>query len=147
VSGNGAVEERQAIRELVEAYNDAVMRFDGTAWSRTWAEESSWSLPGRELERGRIAILKAWNEIMTAFEFVGFFASPGPIIIEGNKARGRWWQLEILIRKDRSRVTVIGSYADEYVRIDGQWLFASRTYRIFDMRAEAAPPAMENSSR
>ncbi len=32
----GPMEDRLAIRELVDSYNDAVMRFDADAWSANW---------------------------------------------------------------------------------------------------------------
>ena len=43
---SGPVEDRLAIRELVESYNDAVMRFDGDAWAENWRDDATWSLPG-----------------------------------------------------------------------------------------------------
>ena len=42
----GPLEDRLAIRELIESYNDAVMRFDGDAWRSNWLEDAIWSLPG-----------------------------------------------------------------------------------------------------
>ncbi|MDA1207809.1 MAG: nuclear transport factor 2 family protein, partial [Proteobacteria bacterium] len=46
MSSSGPIEDRLSIRELVDSYNDAVMRFDGDAWSANWAEDAVWNLPG-----------------------------------------------------------------------------------------------------
>ncbi len=41
----GPAEDRLAIRELLEAYADAVNRCDAVGWGATWAEDAEWSLP------------------------------------------------------------------------------------------------------
>ena len=74
---SGPVEDRLAIRELVESYNDAVMRFDGEAWASNWRDDASWTLPGAGEIRGRDTFFPVWQQAMSAFSFVGFFASAG----------------------------------------------------------------------
>ncbi len=123
--------DKLAIRELVEKYNDAVMRHDGVAWSSTWAKDATWVLPGTgDGVKGRATILGAWEAAMSQFEFVGFFASAGPISVEGDAASATWWQQEILATKDAPTRHIIGRYSDSYVREDGQWLFAKRVYEV-----------------
>jgi ketosteroid isomerase-like protein len=126
----GPVEDRLAIRELVESYNDAVMRFDAQAWGANWAEDGAWSLPGMPPVTGRGAIVALWQQAMAAFSFVGFFASAGPILVDGEHARGTWYQQEFLHGKDGSKRTVTGRYEDEYLKRQGRWYFARRTYTI-----------------
>jgi hypothetical protein len=48
MSNTGSVEDRLAIRELLEAYADAVCCVDADAWGATWAEDSVWELPDRQ---------------------------------------------------------------------------------------------------
>jgi uncharacterized protein (TIGR02246 family) len=127
---SGSVEDRLAIRELVESYNDAVMRVDVDAWGANWADDATWSLPGLGAVTGRAAIVAAWTRAMSAFEFVGFFASAGPITVNGDRARGMWYQQEFLRGKDGSRRNVTGRYTDEYVKREGRWLFQTRTYEV-----------------
>ena len=43
---SGPIEDRLAIRELVDSYNDAVMRTDGEAWAENWRDDATWELPG-----------------------------------------------------------------------------------------------------
>ena len=127
--------ERAAIRELVDTYNDAVMRLDADAWAGTWAEDGVWVLPGTDGLAGRDTIVATWKMAMAQFEFVGFFASPGPIEVNGDTATGTWYQQELLDQKDGTTRHVIGRYSDQYVKLEGRWLFSKRVYEILRDRA------------
>ena len=128
---NEAALDRLAIRELVEKYNDAVMRHDGDAWSSTWAEDATWVLPGSgDGISGRVTILSTWQAAMAQFEFVGFFTSAGPIVVDGDAASGTWYQQEVLVTKGVPTRHIIGRYDDTYIRAGDGWLFAKRVYEI-----------------
>jgi uncharacterized protein (TIGR02246 family) len=129
------MEDRLAIRELIESYNDAVMRFDAEAWASNWTDDASWTLPGREPLSGRDEVVAGWKQAMQAFSFVGFFASAGPIIVDGDTARGTWYQQELLHQKDGVARTITGRYTDEYAKLGGRWYFRKRLYEI--LHAEA----------
>lgn len=129
---SGPVEDRLAIRELVESYNDAVMRHDGDAWGANWAEDGSWTLPGGSAVDGRDNIRAAWEGAMSRFSFVGFFASAGPIIVDGDNATGTWYQQEFLHQKDGVRRNITGLYQDTYVKSGGRWYFKARVYSIMN---------------
>ncbi|NJN52125.1 MAG: nuclear transport factor 2 family protein [Gammaproteobacteria bacterium] len=129
---SGPMEDRLAIRELVESYNDAVMRFDADAWQSNWAEDASWTLPGAGAIKSRAAIVGVWKQAMSAFEFVGFFASAGPIIVDGSTASGTWYQQEFLHQKDGVKRRITGRYDDTYVKAGGRWYFASRVYNVLN---------------
>lgn len=129
---SGPVEDRLAIRELVESYNDAVMRFDADAWGANWTDDAVWNLPGAGDMVGKATIVGAWQQAMSAFSFVGFFASAGPIVVDGNNATGTWYQQEFLHQKDGGKRNITGKYTDTYVKADGRWFFAKRIYEILD---------------
>ncbi|MBK79836.1 MAG: DUF4440 domain-containing protein [Gammaproteobacteria bacterium] len=130
----GTVEDRLAVRELIEAYNDAVMRFDAEAWIANWNEDATWRLPGLGELTGREAILAAWQAAMSEFEFVGFFASAGPLSIDTDTGAGRWFQQEFLHYRDGRRRDITGRYEDLYVKENGAWQFARRDYEILTAR-------------
>ncbi|MEZ5595567.1 MAG: nuclear transport factor 2 family protein [Pseudomonadales bacterium] len=135
---SGPVEDRLAIRELVESYNDAVMRFDAEAWGANWADDGIWALPGTgDGIQGKENIVPMWKNAMSGFDFVGFFASAGPIVVNGNEAHATWYQQEFLHQKDGSRRNVTGRYEDDYVKREGRWFFRKRQYNI--MHSEVTP--------
>ncbi len=127
---SGPVEDRLAIRELVESYNDAVMRFDADAWGANWADDGSWSLPGAGDIKGKAQIVAVWKQAMSAFEFVGFFASAGPIVVSGDTAKATWYQQEFLHQKDGVVRNITGRYEDQYVKRGGRWFFQKRGYSV-----------------
>ena len=137
----GPIEDRLQIRELIDSYNNAVMRFDGETWASNWAEEGVWHLPGAGDVLGRDAILAVWQGAMSAFSFVGFFASAGPIIVEGDTAKGTWYQQELLHQKDGVKRSVTGRYEDDYVKQGGRWFFQKRIYEVLNVEVtEASNP-------
>jgi uncharacterized protein (TIGR02246 family) len=132
---SGPVEDRLAIRELVESYNDAVMRFDGEAWAANWRDDASWTLPGAGEIQGKDNFFPVWQQAMSGFSFVGFFASAGPIHVTGDTATGTWYQQEFLHQKDGGKQAITGKYEDEYVKVDGRWYFQKRVYEILNAQA------------
>ena len=129
---SGALEDRCLIRELVECYDDAVMRCDGEAWGENWTEDAVWQLPGAGDVSGRDAIVTVWQGAMSAFSFVGFFASAGPIHVSGDTATATWYQQEFLHGKDGSERKVTGRYEDDYVKVEGRWYFKRRVYEVLN---------------
>lgn len=127
----GPAEDRLAIRELLEAYADAVTRIDADDWAATWAEDAEWSLPDYPdlgTTRGRAAIKAMWIEAMKNYPGIMFEAWPGSIEVTGDTAVMRSYTSEVY---DQNGVTMRdrGQYEDTCVKIDGQWLFKSRSFR------------------
>ena len=129
---SGPIEDRLAIRELIESYNDAVMRFDRDDWAQNWTDDAIWHLPGAGDLTGKDVFVPIWEQAMANFEFVGFFASAGPIHVDGDTASGTWYQQEFLHQKDGVKRTVTGKYSDTYVKTDGRWFFTKRIYEILE---------------
>jgi hypothetical protein len=86
-------------------------------------------------------VVNVWKQAMSTFSFVGFFASAGPIIVDGDSARGTWYQQEFLHQNDGVRRTITGLYQDEYVRSGHRWLFRTRNYSI--LQADETPAASD----
>lgn len=127
---SGALEDRVAIRELIESYSDAVARRNTEDWSATWTEDATWDLMGTEVQ-GREAIVQMWLGAMSTFEFVAFHASVGSIEIDGNTASGRVYVSEVLVPTDGGLRRVEGQYNDTFEKAaDGKWRFSKRSYSI-----------------
>lgn len=121
--------ERLAIRELHEAYGDAVLRRDAEAWTRCWSDDATWTLLGMTV-RGRTALSAFWVRAMAGFEAVSFITVPSALTIEGDRAHGRAQTHEVL-REVGGRCRVVGgAYEDLYVRVEGRWLYSARDFRV-----------------
>lgn len=127
----GPLEDRIAIRELMEAYADAVFRNDAEGWAACWTEDAVWDLMGNEV-RGISAMLPAWEGAMAGFRLAGFFVFPGEIVVESERARARSHTQEHLIGTDGHVRKIIGRYQDELRKSGDRWRFTVRRYTVLN---------------
>lgn len=124
---NGPVEDRLALRELIDRYSDAVNRLDAVAWGATWADDSVWGFRGTEI-KGRDAILATWQRAMAGFETVWFQSSPGSIEVEGDRATLVTHTFEYLKPRDAPVRLQTGLYTDRAIRLADGWRFSQRLF-------------------
>jgi hypothetical protein len=74
---------------------------------------------------------------------MAFMAQIGAIEVTGDHARARSYCLEILQFRVGGTRRLIGTYDDKLRRVDGEWLFSERRYRIF--LDESSPDAKDES--
>ncbi|GAB4474199.1 nuclear transport factor 2 family protein [Erythrobacter tepidarius] len=125
----GPLEDRVAISELNGTYADGVVRIDPETWASVWADDAEWDLMGHKT-RGKEAIVAFWKGAMSGLEAVSFHCIPSMIAVTGNTAKARVQTQEILKPKQGKARHVGGLYEDMLAKIDGQWRFTSRTFRI-----------------
>jgi uncharacterized protein (TIGR02246 family) len=125
----GPLEDRVAIHELNGTYADGVVRIDAATWASVWADDADWDLMGHQT-KGKEAIVAFWNGAMSGLEAVSFHCVPSMIEVTGNTAKSRVQTQEILKPKDGKARHVGGLYEDELAKVDGQWLFTSRKFKI-----------------
>ena len=137
---SGPVEDRMAIRELMNTHAHGVMTQDAAIWSTIWADDASWGLPeypdlGDFV--GKAAIVAGWVESMKVYGLdkmakpMVYFMEPGAIEIDGNHATAVAWTHELY--QDPANGELVrghGRYDDKLEKRDGQWLFTRRDYRI-----------------
>ncbi|WP_077146529.1 nuclear transport factor 2 family protein [Sphingopyxis sp. KK2] len=128
MSFDGPSQDRLALRDLLDAYADAVCRRDGDAWAATWTEDALWSLPGVGVVEGRANIAETWRVAMRSFPEIHFRAWPGSIRIDGERARMRSYTEERYLRDDTLHRT-LGVYEDVCRSVGGRWLFAERRFQ------------------
>lgn len=130
MSANGSVEDRLAIRELIEAYGDAVCQHDAEAWADLWCDDGIWdmpSIPSIGTLVGKDQIMPVWIAAMDALRGMVMLVTVGKITVDGDRATARSYISEAYPRgsevaRDR------GMFEDEIVRRDGRWLFQKRTF-------------------
>ena len=123
----GSVEDRLAIRELIEDYADAVNRLDAPDWASSWTDDAQWFIRD-DAPQGREAIAALWHQKVAPIAAVRFTASLGAIDVEGEVATARVWVVEDLELAAGRRRLIHGRYDDELVRQEGRWRFRRRRY-------------------
>jgi ketosteroid isomerase-like protein len=127
------MEDRLAIRELIESYNAAVIDNDADAWADNWCADGVWNLGEENDIVGRDTILEHWQEAMQIFDFVGMFAQPKFIRVGDQDARAEWHTNELCRKSDGSMLRMFGLYRDVYRRELTGWKIAERRYSILLM--------------
>jgi SnoaL-like protein len=119
--------DREQIIDLVHRYSDAVTRKDRDQWAATWAADAHWDLGKGRVTAGRDAIVEFWQTAVDGLDVVVQLVHNGTVDIDGDNAKGRWYVTEHLRRANGALGILLAWYDDEYTRVDGAWLFTSRT--------------------
>lgn len=136
----GPLEDRLAIRELMDTHAHGVMTKDPELWGSIWAKDAYWELPeypdlgGFD---GKDAIVSGWIESMKVYGLENmtkpmiYLMTPGSIEVNGNRAAAVAYTIEIYDDPQSGRrIHTTGRYDDQLEKRDGQWLFTRRSYRI-----------------
>lgn len=123
--------EKLAIRELVERSCAAVISKDPDLWLAAWAPNGRWKLPSMdEAVVGRDNLVASFIEKMDYVERMHMSAFPEKIEISGNKADGIFCCKEEIYTKSGDVKNIIGRYHDEYIKLNGIWMFLCRSYEV-----------------
>lgn len=143
----GPIEDRLAIRELVETYSHGVMTKDADLWGSTWADDAHWALPefpGLDGFDGKAAIVAGWVESLKVYGLENctkpmiYVSTPGEIAVDGDRASAIIYTSEIFQDPESGKtLRVRGRYADELSKATGSWLFTRREYRVMHMTADS----------
>jgi SnoaL-like domain len=121
-------DDHLAIERLLHRYVDAVIHRDGVKWSSCWAEHATWDLGRNRLVEGKAAIVDLWYSAMKNMHAVVQVVHSGEVHYGTgtDTAAGRWYINEWFRRADGTNGMLLAHYDDEYVRVDGEWLFSRR---------------------
>jgi hypothetical protein len=132
---NGTLEDRIAIRELIETFAVGVMRHDLEIWMGVWAEEGSWNLPSLAAPvKGRAALREAFGTKTGYFGFMSMLMFPHGLVFDGDRASGRAHGQEVILPHDGGMKFLTGCFDDEYVKRDGRWWFLSRNFNVIGIK-------------
>lgn len=130
----GPVEDRLAIRELLDSYADSITRRDKNLWASCWAQNGRWK-PANTIFTGRDEIVAHWTAIMKTSRGIKgantrlFLQSPGSIEVHGDEGEGWAYTSELLVDHNHMTYHLNGIYSDRYLREEGQWVFVERVFQ------------------
>lgn len=116
--------DREAIRHLVIRYAECVWRKDAAAAGELFTRDCVMDIGDGEPLSGRAALVAAYTRAFAANTFMPF-VSNHLVEIDGDRARGTC-RLDLRATMAGRRMIGAGHYEDEYVRLGGEWKFASR---------------------
>lgn len=126
----GPLEDRIAIRELLDSYTDAASRMDRAEWLACWHSDATWRTHYFYVS-GKEAIAATYDGLMGNVATTSFIGQLGACEIDKTRATCRSYGQEWLVFKDNAgshRLT--GRYEDELRKDGGRWRFAARVYTV-----------------
>lgn len=130
----GSVEDRLAIRELIDTFAAGVMRIDSEYWGETWAPDGAWKLPSLPEDCvGKDNIKAMFKEKLAYAESISMIAFPADTVVDGDTAEGKAYCRELIYTKEGAQKILFGCFHDQYIKLDGQWLFQRREYEILSV--------------
>lgn len=129
-----------AIRELRYAYAYHIDHHNWDEWERLYAEDAWWSSTLHDRYESRDVIGRLGREDFAESHAHSKHQMHNPIIdVDGDEAAGTWNFEAVVVTPDGSANWSQGEYQETYVRVDGEWLFASVfadiEARMLDMEA------------
>jgi len=136
----GPLEDRLAIRELMNTHAHGVMTKDPDIWGSIWADDAFWELleyPDLGGFDGKDAIVSAWTEALKVYGLddmtkpMVYFMEPGSIEVDGDRATAVAYTHEVYQHPESKKIVRgTGRYDDVLEKRDRQWLFVRRAYGI-----------------
>ena len=119
-----------AIRDLVAKFSDAANRVDGALFESLWAPDGEWIIgpPINQHFTGRRNMAASVVHMLGLWDFFVQMPTATLVELDGDRAHSRVYVNEVARAKDGTGNYNLSMYADELVRLDGQWLYQKRTY-------------------
>ena len=122
------LEAADEIRNLKAEYAAACDDdYDADRIAVLFAEDATWEAQGMGVHEGREAIRKFFQGISGHFTFAVHYSLNPKIEVDGNTARAKWYLFMPCTVGDTGKAMWRASVdEEEYVRIDGRWMFKSK---------------------
>jgi len=136
------LEDEAAIRELVARFADAATRGDHKTLRSLFKPDAVFTIgePFAVICKGIDEIGALLHKLRDGKDFFVEFIHSGLIQLDGNTASARWLVREVglgpgKIGAGKSYYNNFGFFIDELEKVDGKWLFKTRTYPYLDTDA------------
>ena len=132
--------DRLAIRELVDAYAHCADRRDADGQMALFTEDTRFlvfmdygsPVPTQELH-GRASLAPVFDNLNT-YTVTMHFNGQSTVALDGDRGSGETYCLahHLTVGADGARTMMIASirYLDEFVKVEGRWLFAERRLMV-----------------
>ena len=122
------LEAAEEIRNLKAEYAAACDDdYDADRIAALFAEDATWESQGMGVHEGREAIRKFFQGISGHFTFAVHYSLNPKIEVTGDTARAKWYLFMPCTVGDTGKAMWRASLdEEEYVRIDGKWMFKSK---------------------
>jgi ketosteroid isomerase-like protein len=119
------LEDIEAITRLKAQYAAACdNNYDADAIAALFAENALWDGGNFGKAEGREKIRAFFRHAPKTFPFAIHNVMNPQIEVDGDRASGQWYLLQpATMAKENRAVWLAATYHDEYVRIDGHWMF------------------------
>ncbi len=123
-----ALEDANEIRNLKAEYAAACDdNYDPDRIAVLFVEDATWESQGLGLFEGREAIREFFRGISSHFVFALHYGLNPSIEVNGDTARARWYLfMPCTIGETDQAMWRAGIDDEEYVRVDGRWMFKSK---------------------
>lgn len=122
------ITDEHAIRSLVHRYADAASRRDPAGVASTFTADGEWHGPELGRFQGRDAMVSFFTSMLSGWNVFLQGLMSGVVVVDPNRAVGRWFVQEVGQRSDGTDMSIAGVYHDEYTHEAGAWLITSRRY-------------------
>lgn len=124
------LEDEAAIRDLVARFADTATRADYASFAALWAPNATFVInkPFYASATGTEAIVAMMRKLRDGRDFFVEFVNSGVLDIQENHATARWILHEAAKSPGEHYYTPYGLFFDELAKVDGQWLFARRSF-------------------
>jgi SnoaL-like domain len=121
--------DRAEIAQLASRYSWAIDSRDADHFAALFTPDGAFHDPNGE-HRGAAALRQVVEAMAVADMAVGLqhWTANAMYVGDGKSCRGRSMMLGVQHVGGNSHVAFIGMYRDEYIKADGEWRFASRTW-------------------
>jgi ketosteroid isomerase-like protein len=130
---------KQAIRELIDSYCDAINRGDWDRYQAAFAPDAVWEAPALDMRIEGAAAIRETVSSMTSSADV-YLQTPSAVVVtlvDTDRATASSTVREQIRTGGDEGMLMLGLYGDELVNTDGGWKFARRRFQLVYMEGIA----------
>jgi ketosteroid isomerase-like protein len=143
-----AIEDREAIRELIAKYCRGVDGRDEELFMSIWRDDAQYRIGGQFGDHTGLAEIKRiLHGLWAAFTEMHHWATNVVIELDGDTARA-WCNADVTGTDTKGRALMFAaSYSDQLTKVDGTWKFTVRDIDLHYMTPVLEPWGNEPDSR